>query len=89
MKLKFMGSNENEGIFLTSSGKTRETLIKNRQNNIDSGQREVLIGENDSVIYTPVYFANGRIFDAVLKKPLDLLQKEDGERRADPCLSAG
>lgn len=79
MKLKFMGSNENAGIFLTSSGKTRETLIKNRQKNIDSGQREVLIGENDSVIYTPVYFANGRIFDAVLKKPLDLIQKEDGE----------
>jgi hypothetical protein len=79
MKLKFMGSNENEGIFLTSSGKTRETLIKNHQKNIDSGHREVLIGEIDSVIYTPVYFANGRIFDAVLKKPLDLLQKEDGE----------
>lgn len=79
MKLKFMGSNENEGIFLTSSCKTRETLIKNRQNNIGSGHREVLIGEINSVIYTPVYFANGRIFDAVLKKPLDLLQKEDGE----------
>jgi hypothetical protein len=79
MKLKFMGSNENEGIFLTSSGKTRETLIKNRQNNTGSGHREVLVGETDSVIYTPVYFANGRIFDAVLKKPLDLLQKEDGE----------
>jgi uncharacterized CHY-type Zn-finger protein len=79
MKLKFVGSNENKGVFLTSSGKTRETFIKNRQNNIGSGHREVLVGETDSVIYTPVYFANGRIFDAVLKKPLDFPQKEDGE----------
>jgi hypothetical protein len=79
MKLKFVGSNENEGIFLTSSSKTRDILMKNRQKIIGSGHQEVLVGETDSVIYTPVYFANGRVYDAVLKKPLDLLQKEDGE----------
>ena len=79
MKLKFVGSKENEGIFLTSSSKTRETIIKNRQKNIGNGHQEVLVGELDSVIYTPVYLVSGRTYDGVLKKPIDLLQNEDGE----------
>ncbi|MCX5849515.1 MAG: hypothetical protein NTW65_08705 [Deltaproteobacteria bacterium] len=38
----------------------------------------MFIGETASVIYSPVYCSNGRVYDAILKKPLDL-QKRDAE----------
>ena len=76
MKLKFVGSNEKEGKFLRSSTRSRETVIKDYQARTGGTHKEIFIGETASVIYSPVYCSNGRIYDAVLKKPLDLQTKD-------------
>jgi hypothetical protein len=52
-----------------------ENLLKNFKTQPGADQ-EVFIGETASVIYTPVYCAQGRIYDAILKKPLDLQNKD-------------
>jgi len=77
MKLKFVGSGDNDGKFIASSQRTKEILLKNYKTQTGSSQ-EIFIGETASIIYTPVYCATGRVYDAVLKKPLDL-QKKDSE----------
>jgi hypothetical protein len=77
MKLKFVGNADNEGKFIASSHKTKENLLKNYKTQASSFQ-EIFIGETASVIYTPVYFANGRLYDGILKKTLDV-QKRDTE----------
>jgi uncharacterized CHY-type Zn-finger protein len=76
MKLKFVGSNEKEGKFLRSSNTSRETVIKDYQARTGGTHKEIFIGETASVIYSPVYCSNGRIYDAVLKIPLDLQTKD-------------
>jgi len=35
---------------------------------MDGIHKEIFIGETASVIYSPVYCANGRVYDAILKK---------------------
>jgi len=77
LKLKFVGNADNEGKFIASSEKTKENILKNYKTQADA-LREIFIGESASVIYTPVYCANGRIYDAILKRPLNL-QKKDAE----------
>lgn len=80
MKLKFVGNADNEGKFIASSGKTKETILKNYKTQA-CALKEVFIGETASVIYTPVYFTKGRLYDAILKKPLDLqIKGEEAER---------
>jgi hypothetical protein len=76
MKLKFVGSNEKEGKFIRSSTTSRETVVKDYQARTGGSHKEIFIGETASVIYSPVYCSNGRIYDAVLKKPLDLQTKD-------------
>jgi len=76
MKLKFVGSNEKEGKFLRSSNTSRETVIKDYQVHTGGTHKEIFIGETASIIYSPVYCSNGHIYDAVLKKPLDLQTKD-------------
>jgi hypothetical protein len=76
MKMKFMGSNENEGKFLRYSSTLRDNLINNYQTRTGGLHKAIFIGETASVIYSPVYCANGRVYDAVLKKPLDLQTKD-------------
>ncbi len=85
MKLKFVGSSENEGKFIASSFKTKENLLKKYKNRVDAVReifigenvhQEIFIGETVSIIYTPVYCSHNRIYDAVLKKPLDLQAKD-------------
>ena len=78
MKLKFVGSNENVGKFLKFSSTLRDTSINNYQKRNSGIHKEIFIGETASVIYTPVYCANNRVYDAILKKPLDL-QNRDAE----------
>ena len=75
MKLKFVGNADNEGKFIASSDKTKEKILKNYKTQAGA-LREIFIGETASVIYTPVYFANNRVYDAILKKPLDLQKKD-------------
>ncbi len=75
MKLNFVGNADNVGKFIVSSHKTKENILKNYKTQA-CALREVFIGETASVIYTPVYCSNGRIYDAVLKKPLDVQAKE-------------
>jgi hypothetical protein len=75
MKLKFMGSNENEGKFLRYSSTLRDNLINDYQTRTGGLHKAIFIGETASVIYSPVYCANGRVYDAILKKPLDLQTK--------------
>jgi ribosomal protein S27AE len=71
MKLKFVGGNNDDtGKFIASSSNTREALLNNfRTHTSEPRQQEIFIGETVSVIYTPVYFANGCLCDAVLKSP--------------------
>jgi uncharacterized CHY-type Zn-finger protein len=76
MKLKFMGSNENEGKFLRYSSTLRDNLINDYQTRTGGLHKAIFIGETASVIYSPVYCANGRVYDAILKKPLDLQTKD-------------
>ncbi|MGA2781876.1 MAG: hypothetical protein ABSF13_08155 [Smithella sp.] len=76
MKLKFMGSNENEGKFLRHSSTLRDNLINDYQTRTGGLHKAIFIGETASVIYSPVYCANGRVYDAILKKPLDLQTKD-------------
>jgi DNA-directed RNA polymerase subunit RPC12/RpoP len=78
MKLKFMGSNESEGKFLKFSPTLRDNFINDYQTRTGGIHKEIFIGETASVIYSPVYCANNRVYDALLKKPLDL-QKRDVE----------
>jgi len=75
MKLRFVGNADHEGKFIAASQKTRGKLLKNFKTQAGAVQ-EICIGETASIIYTPVYFANGRLYDAVLKKPLDIQKKE-------------
>lgn len=75
LKLKFVGNADNEGKFIASSDKTKENILKNYKTQADA-LREIFIGETASVIYTPVYCASGRVYDAVLKEPLNLQKKE-------------
>lgn len=75
MKLKFVGNADNEGKFIASSDKTKENILKNYKTQAGA-LREIFIGETASVIYTPVYLAHGRVYDAVLRKPLDLRAKD-------------
>jgi uncharacterized CHY-type Zn-finger protein len=71
MKLKFVGGNGSIGKFIASSYNTREALLNNfRTHTCRPHQQEIFIGETTSVIYTPVYCANGCVHDAVLKTPL-------------------
>jgi len=78
MKLKFVGSSKNEGKFLKFSPVSRDAFINDYQTRNGGLSKAIFIGETASVIYSPVYCANGRIYDAILKKPLDL-QKKDSE----------
>lgn len=78
MKLKFVGNNENEGKFIKYSSKLRDASISDYQKRNGGISKAIFIGETTSVIYSPVYCANGRVYDAILKKPLDL-QKKDAE----------
>ncbi|KFZ44324.1 hypothetical protein DS62_00830 [Smithella sp. SC_K08D17] len=78
MKLKFVGSNESEGKFLKFSPTLRDNFINDYQTRTGGIHKEIFIGETASVIYSPVYCANNRVYDALLKKPLDL-QKRDVE----------
>jgi hypothetical protein len=79
MKLKFVGSGTiNEGKFLRFSAASRDAFINNYQTRTGGAHKSIFIGETASVIYSPFYCANGRIYDAILKKPLDL-QKRDTE----------
>ena len=75
MKLKFVGNSDNKGKFIASFHMKEENLLKNFKTQPGADQ-EVFIGETASVIYTPVYCAQGRIYDAILKKPLDLQNKD-------------
>ncbi|MCK7472329.1 MAG: hypothetical protein MZU95_17415 [Desulfomicrobium escambiense] len=50
--------------------------IKDYQARTGGTHKEIFIGETASVIYSPVYCSHGRIYDAVLKKPLDLQTKD-------------
>jgi len=77
MKLKFVGSGQNEGKFLKFSPTSRDKFLNDYQTR-NGIYRELFIGETASIIYSPVYCANDRVYDAVLKKPLDL-QKKDME----------
>ena len=71
LKLKFVGGNGGMGKFIASSYNKREALLNNfRTHTVRSHQQEIFIGETVSVIYTPIYCANGCIYDAVLKTPL-------------------
>lgn len=89
LKLKFVGSCDNEGKFIASSVREKETLLKNYKTRSDAVQeiftgetagQEVFIGETASIIYTPVYFSKGKIFDAILKKPFNIKKEnEDSE----------
>jgi uncharacterized CHY-type Zn-finger protein len=79
LKLKFVGSDNKAGKFITASSATAKTFSDNFQQRAkDSYRREILIGETASMIYTPVYSANGRLYDAILKKPLTP-RTDDGE----------
>lgn len=78
MKLKFVGSSKNEGKFLKFSPASRDAFINDYQTRNGGLSKAIFIGETASVIYSPVYCANGRVYDAILKKPLDL-QKKDAE----------
>jgi uncharacterized CHY-type Zn-finger protein len=78
MKLKFVGSSKNEGKFLKFSPASRDAFINDYQTHNGGLSKAIFIGETASVIYSPVYCANGRVYDAILKKPLDL-QKKDAE----------
>jgi uncharacterized CHY-type Zn-finger protein len=78
MKLKFVGSSKNEGKFLKFSPASRDAFINDYQKRNGGLSKAIFIGETASVIYSPVYCANGRVYDAILKKPLDL-QKKDAE----------
>jgi len=71
LKLKFVGGNGGIGKFIASSYNKREALLNNfRTHTVRPHQQEIFIGETVSVIYTPIYCANGCIYDAVLKTPL-------------------
>jgi uncharacterized CHY-type Zn-finger protein len=71
LKLKFVGGNHNIGKFIASSFNTREALLNNfRTHTSKPHQQEIFIGETISIIYTPIYCANGCVHDAVLKTPL-------------------
>jgi len=76
MKLKFVGSSKNEGKFLKFSPASRDAFINNYQTNNGSSYKSIFIGETASVIYSPVYCVGGRVYDAILKTPLDLQQKD-------------
>jgi uncharacterized CHY-type Zn-finger protein len=87
MKLKFVGSNEDAGKFLKFSPASRDiskndyqawrdNLTNDYQTHMDGIHKEIFIGETASVIYSPVYCANNRVYDAILKKPLDLQTKD-------------
>ncbi|HOU51805.1 MAG: hypothetical protein KBG22_05250 [Smithella sp.] len=75
MKLKFVGNRDNEGKFISAAHKTKDHLLKNFKTQTGA-LREVFIGETASVIYSPLYCRNNRVYDAVLKKPLDLQTKD-------------
>ncbi len=76
MKLKFMGSNKHEGKFLKFPSKSSETIINAYQKRTDGVYKAIFIGETTSVIYTPVYCANNRVYDAILKRPFELMQRD-------------
>lgn len=77
MKLKFVSNADNAGKFIAASDKTKENLLKNYRTQAGA-LREIFIGETASVIYTPLYCSKGRVYDAVLKKPLYLQKKDAG-----------
>ena len=79
LKLRFVGSDNAAGKFIAASPEITSNLLNNFQKRAQhSYQREILIGETASIIYTPVYIANGRLYDAILKKPLTA-KADDGE----------
>lgn len=70
LKLKFV-SKDNAGEFIEPSQEARQALPDSDKTSVSSPDRQkFFIGESISIIYTPVYSANGCIYDAVLKKPL-------------------
>ncbi|MGB5216728.1 MAG: hypothetical protein WBN66_00380 [Smithella sp.] len=75
MKLKFVGNRDNEGKFISSAHTTKDHLLKNFKTQTGT-LKEVFIGETASVIYSPLYCRNNRVYDAVLNKPLDLYSKD-------------
>ena len=77
MKLKFVGNRDNEGKFISSAHKTKENIFKNFKTQTGA-LKEIFIGETASVIYSPLFSRDNRIYDAVLKKPLDL-QHQDAD----------
>jgi len=76
MKLKFVGSGKNEGKFLRFSPASRDAFINDYQARAGGIHKSIFIGETASVIYSPVYCLSDRIYDAILKKPLDLQKRE-------------
>lgn len=89
LKLKFVGSDNKAGKFITASAETAKKFSDNFQQRAQNPYRqEILIGETTSIIYTPVYSANDRLYDAILKTPL-IPRTEDGniEGRLDAAPS--
>ena len=76
MKLTFVGSSKTEGRFLKFSRTKRDTLINDYRTRTGGVHKAILIGETASVIYFPLYCSNGRVYDAVLRRPLDLQTKD-------------
>jgi uncharacterized CHY-type Zn-finger protein len=76
MTLKFVSGHDNPGKFLKFSSAARDSAINRYLSRTGGAYKQVFIGETISMIYSPVYCANHRIYDAVLKKPLDLQKKE-------------
>jgi len=76
MKLKFVGSNKTAGRFLKFSRTMRDTLINDYQTRTGGIHKAIFIGVTASAIYSPLYCSNGRVYDAVLRRPLDLQTKD-------------
>ena len=69
LKLKFVG-HDNAGEFIEPSHKAREALLNTYQTYVvKPDQQRIFIGETSSVIYAPVYCADGYLYDAILKQP--------------------
>lgn len=89
LKLKFVGSGTNAGKFIAACVATAKKYSDNFQKRTPGGyMREILIGKTASMIYTPVYAANNRLYDAILNKPLTGdMQDADIEARLDAAPS--
>ena len=87
MKARF-ATGETRGKFMRFSLKAVEILTRAAKLTRNSREEEILhrafIGETMSIIYLPVYVEEGRLFDAILNRPLSSLK--EGEVTIDPQL---